>query len=44
MKAKPRQMVGIKRREFGLMFKPGLEAVSLIGQEVTPKIEKLWSN
>lgn len=29
----------IKRRDFGLMFSPGLEAVSMIGQEVTPKIQ-----
>ena len=29
----------IKRREFGLMFSSGLEAVSMIGQQVTPKID-----
>lgn len=29
----------IKRREFGLMFSSGLEAVSMIGQQVTVKIE-----
>lgn len=29
----------IKRRDFGLMFSSGLEAVSMIGQEVTPKID-----
>lgn len=29
----------IKRRDFGLVFSPGLEAVSMIGQEVTPRIE-----
>jgi len=29
----------VKRRDFGLMFSPGLEAVSMIGQEVTPKIQ-----
>jgi len=29
----------IKRRDFGLVFSPSLEAVSMIGQEVTPKIE-----
>jgi polyisoprenoid-binding protein YceI len=29
----------IKRGEFGLMFKPSLEAVSMIGKEVTPRIE-----
>ena len=29
----------IKRRDFGLMFSPSLEAISMIGQEVTPKIE-----
>ena len=28
----------IKRRDFGLMFNPSLEAVSMIGQEVTPTI------
>jgi polyisoprenoid-binding protein YceI len=28
----------IKRRDFGLMFSPSLEAVSMIGQEVMPKI------
>ena len=29
----------IKRREFGLMFSSGLEAVSMIGQQVTAKID-----
>jgi polyisoprenoid-binding protein YceI len=29
----------IKRREFGLVFGAGVEAVSMIGQEVTPKID-----
>jgi polyisoprenoid-binding protein YceI len=29
----------IKRGEFGLMFSSGLEAVSMIGKQVTPKIE-----
>jgi polyisoprenoid-binding protein YceI len=29
----------IRRREFGLMFGQGTEAISMIGQEVTPKIE-----
>jgi polyisoprenoid-binding protein YceI len=28
----------IKRGEFGLMFKPSLEAISMIGKEVTPTI------
>lgn len=29
----------IKRRDFGLMFPSGVEAVSMIGQAITPKIE-----
>jgi polyisoprenoid-binding protein YceI len=29
----------IKRREFGLMFSSSLEAVSMIGQQITPKID-----
>lgn len=29
----------IRRRDFGLMFPSGVETVSMIGQEVTPKIE-----
>lgn len=29
----------IKRRDFGLMFSPGAEAVSMIAQDVTPKID-----
>lgn len=29
----------IKRRDFGLMFPSGVETVSMIGQEITPKIE-----
>jgi polyisoprenoid-binding protein YceI len=29
----------IKRRDFGLMFSPSLEAISMIGQEVVPKID-----
>lgn len=29
----------VKRRDFGLMFSPSLEAVSMIGQVVTPRID-----
>jgi polyisoprenoid-binding protein YceI len=29
----------IKRREFGLVFSPSAEAVSMIGQEITPRID-----